>query len=164
MEIFPHPYSIASKRFLCTFHKLFVEKYQKKKGKICLAVNLFLYMLPYTTLWIDSLVIFIYLQNVFFTFHMLFVENCQHCKNMSYNQFAHMRGPWTEIKKALPQCGSDTSSCPGPYQMAAYLEFHIGCKLDWELFTLPSYFVDWSSTNVYFPGYKINNHSSIFKH
>ena len=26
--------------------------------------------------------------------------------------------PWTAIKKTLPQCDSETNSCPGPYPMA----------------------------------------------
>ena len=43
------------------------------------------------------------------------------------------------IKKALPPCGGDTSSCPGPYPTAGYTQCHIGCWLDRELFTLPSY-------------------------
>ena len=47
--------------------------------------------------------------------------------------------PWTAIKKGLPQCGGDTSSCPGPYPTAACPEFHIGCRLGRELFTLPTY-------------------------
>ena len=37
--------------------------------------------------------------------------------------------PWTAIKKPLPQCGGDTSSCPNPYPMGACPEFHIGCKM-----------------------------------
>ena len=35
--------------------------------------------------------------------------------------------PWTAIKKALPQCGGDTSSCLGTYPTAACSELHIGC-------------------------------------
>jgi len=45
--------------------------------------------------------------------------------------------PWTVIKKALRQCGSDTSSCRSLYPTATYPEFKIGCRLGWELFTLP---------------------------
>ena len=37
--------------------------------------------------------------------------------------------PWAVIQKASQECGSDTSSCPGPYPMAACPEFHIGCRL-----------------------------------
>jgi hypothetical protein len=44
---------------------------------------------------------------------------------------------WAVIKKASQECGGDTSSCLGPYPTAACPEFHIGCRLDWELFTLP---------------------------
>ena len=33
-----------------------------------------------------------------------------------------------------------TSPCPGPYPMAACPEFHVGCSLGQELFTLPTYF------------------------
>ena len=47
--------------------------------------------------------------------------------------------PWTTIKKALPQCGGDTNSCPDPYPMVACPQCHISCWLDQELFTLPSY-------------------------
>jgi len=31
--------------------------------------------------------------------------------------------PWTAIKKALPQCGGDTSYCLGTYAMALVLNF-----------------------------------------
>ena len=41
--------------------------------------------------------------------------------------------PWTAIKKALPQCGGDTSSYAGPYPTAACPQCHIGCWLDREL-------------------------------
>ena len=44
--------------------------------------------------------------------------------------------PWTVIKKALPQCGSDASSCPGPYPTVAGPDFHVGCRLGKELFAL----------------------------
>ena len=46
---------------------------------------------------------------------------------------------WTAIKKALSQCSDDTNFCPGPYPMAVFPQRHIGCWLDRELFTLPSY-------------------------
>ena len=32
--------------------------------------------------------------------------------------------PWTAIKKALPQCDGDTSSCPCPYPMAPCPQCH----------------------------------------
>ena len=41
---------------------------------------------------------------------------------------------WAVIKKALQECGGDTRSCPGPYPLP---EFHIGCRLGRELFSLP---------------------------
>ena len=44
--------------------------------------------------------------------------------------------PRTVTKKALLQCGGDTSSCPSPYPTAACPEFYIGCRLGRELFTL----------------------------
>ena len=43
---------------------------------------------------------------------------------------------WTTIKNTLSLCGGDTSSCPGPYRMAACSRCHIGCWLDRQLFTL----------------------------
>ena len=42
-------------------------------------------------------------------------------------------------QKGFTQCGGDTSSCLGPYPMAACLKFYIGCRLGRELFTLPTY-------------------------
>ena len=45
--------------------------------------------------------------------------------------------PWAAIKKASQECRGDTSSCPGPYPTAPCSEFHIGCRLGRELFTLP---------------------------
>ena len=45
--------------------------------------------------------------------------------------------PWAATKKDLHQCGGDTSSCLGPYPMAACPEFYIGCRLGREIFTLP---------------------------
>ena len=47
--------------------------------------------------------------------------------------------PWTVTTKALHWCGSDNSSCLGPYPMVAFLEFHVSCRLGWEFFTLPTY-------------------------
>ena len=49
--------------------------------------------------------------------------------------------PWAATKRALRQCGDDISPCPGPYSMAACPEFHFGCRLSWELFALPLYYV-----------------------
>ena len=50
--------------------------------------------------------------------------------------------PWAMTKKALHQCGGDTSSCLCPYPLAACPKFHVGCSLGRELFTLPLY-IDW---------------------
>ena len=50
--------------------------------------------------------------------------------------------PWTVIKNVLSQCDCVTSSWPGPYSMTACSQCHIGCWLDWELFTLPFYTTD----------------------
>ena len=47
--------------------------------------------------------------------------------------------PWVATKKSLHYCSGDTSPCPGPYLTAASPEFHIGCRLGRELFTLPVY-------------------------
>jgi hypothetical protein len=52
--------------------------------------------------------------------------------------------PWNVMKKALPQCGGDTSSCSDPYPMAACPQCLISCWLDRELFTLLSY-IDYHS-------------------
>ena len=41
--------------------------------------------------------------------------------------------PWATPKKALHQCGSDISPCPGSYPRAACPDFHIGCRLCREL-------------------------------
>ena len=46
---------------------------------------------------------------------------------------------WTAMKKALPQCGDDMSSCPGLYPTVACPQCHMGCRLGQELLTLPSY-------------------------
>ena len=54
--------------------------------------------------------------------------------------------PWAATKKDLHWCGGDTSSCLGPYTMAACPEFHVGCRLGQELFTLPTY---WTSYVIY---------------
>ena len=45
--------------------------------------------------------------------------------------------PWTAIKKTSQEGGGDISSCQGPYPTAAYPEFHVRCRLDGELFSLP---------------------------
>ena len=48
--------------------------------------------------------------------------------------------PWTSAATcecALYLCGSDTSSWLGSYATAACPEFHVGCRLGRELFTLP---------------------------
>ena len=39
---------------------------------------------------------------------------------------AQSMDPWAAIKKASQECGSDISSCPGPYPTAACPEFHVG--------------------------------------
>ena len=52
---------------------------------------------------------------------------------------ARSMDPLAATKKALHQCGGNTSSCPGPYATAACAEFHVGCRLDREIFTLPLY-------------------------
>jgi hypothetical protein len=49
---------------------------------------------------------------------------------------AQSMDPWASIKKASQECADDTSSCPGPYPTAACPEFHIGYRLDREVFTL----------------------------
>ena len=36
--------------------------------------------------------------------------------------------PWDVSKKALHQCSGNTSSCLGPYPLAACPEFHVGYK------------------------------------
>ena len=46
-------------------------------------------------------------------------------------------GSRVAIKEASQECDDDTSSCPGPYPMATCPEFHIGWRLNRELFTLP---------------------------
>ena len=46
---------------------------------------------------------------------------------------------WAATKETLYQYGGDTSSSPGPYPTAACPEFHVGCRLGREHFTLPSY-------------------------
>ena len=38
--------------------------------------------------------------------------------------------PWAATKKALHQCGGDTSSCPGPYPTVTCPEFHVCCRLN----------------------------------
>ena len=48
--------------------------------------------------------------------------------------------PWAAIKKALLMCGGHISPCLGPYPTAAYPEFHVGCRLVGEFFTLPIQF------------------------
>ena len=50
---------------------------------------------------------------------------------------AQSMDPWAMIKKGSQECGGDISSCLGPYPTATCPEFHIGCRLGWELFTLP---------------------------
>ena len=50
---------------------------------------------------------------------------------------AQSMDPWAVIKKASQEYGGDTSSSLGPYPTAACPEFHIGCRLGRELFTLP---------------------------
>ena len=47
--------------------------------------------------------------------------------------------PWAVTKKALHYCDDDTSCSPGPYPIATFSRFYIGCRLSQELFTLPSY-------------------------
>ena len=37
--------------------------------------------------------------------------------------------PWAVTKKGLHKCGSDTSSCPGPYPTAACPKFQVGYRL-----------------------------------
>ena len=45
--------------------------------------------------------------------------------------------PWAATKKALHYCGGDASSCLCPYPMTTCPEFHVSCRLSWELFILP---------------------------
>ena len=42
---------------------------------------------------------------------------------------AQSMDPLAATKKGLHKYGGDTSSCPGPYPMAACPEFHLGCRL-----------------------------------
>jgi len=46
-------------------------------------------------------------------------------------------GPWTVTRKALHECGGDTSSFPISYPTAACSEFPISCRIGRDLFTLP---------------------------
>ena len=55
--------------------------------------------------------------------------------------------PWAAN---LHQCGGDTSPCPGPYPTAACLEFEVGCRLDRELFSLPSCFTNMNVVHCIF--------------
>ena len=64
--------------------------------------------------------------------------------------------PWIAISKGLPQCVVDTSSCPGPYPIAAYPQCHSGHWLDREIFTLPSYM------HIYTRLVSNNNSDAIF--
>ena len=63
---------------------------------------------------------------------------CHHNTNVKLFWSVSME-PFTAIKNALSQCGGDTSSCPGPYHTTTCPQYHIGCWLDQELFTWPSY-------------------------
>ena len=46
---------------------------------------------------------------------------------------------WAATKEALHDCGGETSLCPDPYPTAACPEFYFGCRLERELFTLPTH-------------------------
>jgi len=50
---------------------------------------------------------------------------------------AQSMDPWGATQKALQERSGDTSSCPAPYPTVACLEFHFGCRLGRELFTVP---------------------------
>ena len=64
--------------------------------------------------------------------HMLIFSPCPYAA-------ADVYGAMGCNQRSFTLGSSDTSFCPGPYSMAACPEFHVGSRLDRELFTFPSY-------------------------